>query len=138
MTARTGLPSACWAPKTVRRARLDASGDISLSRLGSRGTADEGVLANPGAVDSGPVVHAGPRVELDCPARVIADIGSWPSRTSPGGLGAGATEGGPGHDQNDEGPPPAVRHRPSEEKTTTTRRVRPPRRPAAGPIHNPA
>src|SRR5439155_3060336 len=61
MSARSGLHSACSALKTVRRARLDASGDISLSRLGFRGTADEGVLANPGAVDAGPVVHAGPR-----------------------------------------------------------------------------
>src|SRR2546426_9709856 len=44
MSARSGLHSACSALKTVRRARLDASGDISLSRLGFRGTADEGVL----------------------------------------------------------------------------------------------
>src|SRR5437016_10628233 len=128
MSARSGLHSACSALKTVRRARLDASGDISLSRLGFRGTADEGVLANPGAVDAGPVVHAGPRVELDCPARVIADIGSWPSRTSPGGLGAGATECGPGHDDNDEGSPAAVRHSPPEEQTTTMREGSPPRR----------
>src|SRR3989441_10229342 len=118
MGARRGPGPACSAQKAVRRGGLDALGDISFSRLAYRRTADEGVLANPGAVDSGPVVHAGPRVELDCPARVIADIGSWPSRTSPGGLGAGATEGGPGHDENDEGPPPAVRHSPSEEKTT--------------------
>src|SRR5439155_1913340 len=62
MSARSGLHSACSAFKTVRRARLDASGDISLSRLGFRGTADEGVPANPGTVDSGPVVHAGTRV----------------------------------------------------------------------------
>src|SRR2546425_4915130 len=136
MTGRVGLHWARSGHKGLRRPWWDASGYISLSRRGCRGTADEGVLANPGAVDSGPVVHAGPRVELDCPARVIADIGSWPARTSPGGLGAGATEGGPGHDENDEGPPPAVRHSPSEEKTTTTRRVSPPRRTSAGPIHH--
>jgi hypothetical protein len=121
MSASSGLHSACSAFRMVRRARPDASGNISLSCLANRGTADEGVLTNSGAVDSD--ARGGPG----------ADVGNHPRGAVQLHAGARIYYGTrPGHGERDEGPPPALRHSLSAEEDQ--RRIRWARAAAIGQV----
>src|SRR5438128_2770912 len=132
ITASSGRHSGCSVSRTVSRDPLVVSEAIWLTPRGFGSAADEGTLPYADAMRSRPVIHFGAGVDLDYPARMVADIGPRPTATLPGGLGARAAESDSGHEQHYDRTPAAHHVSWSEEKMMTARRISPPRRTSAG------
>src|SRR5260370_35667439 len=105
---------------------------MRLSLPGQLGAADEGVaadrLAGPGRAGE----HAGASMQLDRPARMVADIGSGAAASCPRGLGAVAGEAGPRPAGRHDPPPPTSEPHPPAERPSTIRQTRPPVRTTLG------